>query len=345
MEKDQQPEIKNQQRKSKAYFIIGYIFLLIMAFLWSVDSSLISIFFGAGVFFIFLGFHTRVPKKVSRHHFNYRTQSAKQHSSSASPLFGKLKNIVDINPQKTAGTRTAQSNVHTSRSIVKLISISVFAMFFIFFLVGIFNEDNGEDAVIYYQRAEQNYWSQNYDSAYLNYRKAWRLNPEYAEAILGYGNVLEIRNDPDSALIMIDKALEIDPSYKEASYSKAFTYYNQKKYDQSIAVLRPVLEANPDYYDATLLMGDCYYLQKKYDEAILLYEEAYTNGGSRSRVLCHIMAYIYDTKGDYEKAITLYKEALSYDSSVVDIYKRLGELIPNVDGNVYRSKAALLQQR
>ncbi|HKZ39100.1 MAG TPA: tetratricopeptide repeat protein, partial [Chryseolinea sp.] len=233
----------------------------------------------------------------------------------------------------------------TSRSLVKLISISVFAMFFIFFLVGIFNEDNREDAIAYYQRAEQNYWSENYDSAYLNYRKAWRLNPEYAEAILGYGNVLEVRNEPDSALIMIDKALEIDPDYKEASYSKAFTYYNQKKYDESITVLRPVLEANPDYYDATLLMGDCYYLQKNYDEAILLYEEAYTNGGSRSRVLCHIMAYIYDTKGDYEKAINLYKEALSYDSSVVDIYKRLGELIPNVDGNVYRSKAALLQQR
>jgi tetratricopeptide (TPR) repeat protein len=144
---------------------------------------------------------------------------------------------------------------------------------------------------------------------------------------------------------MIDKALEINPDYKEASYSKAYTYYNQKKYDQSIAVLRPLLEANPDYYDATLLLGDCYYLQKNYDEAILLYENAYTNGGSRSRVLCHIMAYIYDTKGDYEKAINLYKEALSYDSSVVDIYKRLGELIPNADGNIYRSRGALLQQR
>ncbi|HKZ36850.1 MAG TPA: hypothetical protein VJ184_04305, partial [Chryseolinea sp.] len=113
MEQDQQPEIKNQRRKSKTYFIIGYIFLLIMALLWSVDSSLISIFFGAGVFFIFLGFHNRPPKKLSHHHFNYRTQSAKQHPRSASPLFGKLKNIVDINPLKTADTSTAQSNAHT----------------------------------------------------------------------------------------------------------------------------------------------------------------------------------------------------------------------------------------
>ena len=43
-------------------------------------------------------------------------------------------------------------------------------------------------------------------------------------------------------------------------------------------------------------------------------------------------------------AIDLYKEALSYDSTVVDIYKRLGELLPNEDGNYYRIQAVKLQQ-
>jgi hypothetical protein len=57
------------------------------------------------------------------------------------------------------------------------------------------------------------------------------------------------------------------------------------------------------------------------------------------------MAYIYDTKGEYNKAINLYQEALSYDSSVVDIYTRLGELLPGADGNPYRSKALLLQRQ
>ena len=61
-------------------------------------------------------------------------------------------------------------------------------------------------------------------------------------------------------------------------------------------------------------------------------------------MLCHIMAYIYDTKGDYAKAISFYQEALSYDSSIVDIYQRLGELIPGDDGNFYRTKAVQLKQ-
>jgi hypothetical protein len=56
------------------------------------------------------------------------------------------------------------------------------------------------------------------------------------------------------------------------------------------------------------------------------------------------MAYIYDTKGNYSNAIGLYKEELRYDSTVVDIYKRLGELLPNEDGNYYRIQAVKLQQ-
>ena len=43
-------------------------------------------------------------------------------------------------------------------------------------------------------------------------------------------------------------------------------------------------------------------------------------------------------------AIDLYKEALSYDSTVVDIYTRLGELLPNEDGNYYRTQAVKLKQ-
>lgn len=55
------------------------------------------------------------------------------------------------------------------------------------------------------------------------------------------------------------------------------------------------------------------------------------------------MAYIYDTKNNYDKAIPLYKEALTYDTTVVDIYTRLSELIPGEEGNYYRTQAVKLQ--
>ena len=94
-----------------------------------------------------------------------------------------------------------------------------------------------------------------------------------------------------------------------------------------------------------LLAGDCYYAMRQFDEALSWYEKAYENEGSRSRILCHIMAYLYDTKGNTARAIDLYKEALNYDSSVVEIHKRLGELLPGPDGEYYRTQAISLEQK
>ena len=57
------------------------------------------------------------------------------------------------------------------------------------------------------------------------------------------------------------------------------------------------------------------------------------------------MAYIYDTKGDQEKATHLYQEALGYDSTRTDVYIRLGELFPGKDGEYYRDMARQLKEQ
>ena len=69
-------------------------------------------------------------------------------------------------------------------------------MFFIFFIGSVFfsSSDNVNDSVLYFQTAEENFWNENYDSAYLNYRRAWKADERYIEAMVGYGRVLSIRN-------------------------------------------------------------------------------------------------------------------------------------------------------
>ena len=52
--------------------------------------------------------------------------------------------------------------------------------------------------------------------------------------------------------------------------------------------------------------------------------------------LCYIMGYLYQDKKEPARAISLYQEALTYDSTQVDIYQRLGELIPDNNGNYYQ---------
>jgi Tfp pilus assembly protein PilF len=342
METENQPD-SSGKNKSRTYFTLAFVFLVAMALSWSVDASLIYIFLGVACFFLFLGFYsTPRPSKPHQREERRFQSTGSQKPETEIPLTETFRNFfqrtnIKFPPRGSGGPINAPK-------LVKFFGIGFFLIFIIPIIISIFRGENGSGADDYFSAGEQFYFSQQYDSAYISYRRAMQQDPENAQAIVGYGNVLVIRNERDSAIMMFNRALEINPEYKEASYNKALALYDQKKYNEGIEVLQPVLDANPDYYNAMLLMGDCYYIQKKYDEAILWYENAYQNGGMRSSMLCHIMAYIYDTKGEPDKAINLYQEALSYDSTIVDIYRRLGELLPGEDGNFYRIKAAQLPQ-
>jgi predicted Zn-dependent protease len=355
MQQPPSPDTKNHSKKSTIYFTIGIIFLFVMALLWSLDTSLIYILLGLASFFLFLGFYSRpvVPKQQDFYNRTYSSanQSPPSNTAGSETIFDLLSEFFKrklLHRKPSAGAFSGARGAEGGKRVALVVIISIFVFIFVL-VISLLTDSDSEsyDEMIYYQTAEQNYWAGNYDSAYLNYRKAWKLNPEYAEAILGYGNVLAIQNKPDSAMIMFDRALELNPAYREANYAKSLVYYNQEKYNESIQILNDLIRNNPDYYDAMLLLGDNYYTQNKYDEAIPWYEKVYQEGQVRTRVMCHVMAYIYDTKGETGRAINLYKEVLGYDSTVVDIYKRLGELIPADEGNYYRTQSVKLgtQQR
>ena len=345
MEKDTNSSSNGGPFKSKAYFIIGYIFLMAMALAWSVDPSIVYICIGIAVFFLFLGFYSRPKPKIFQDFKSTRPHSSGP-STTLADTIAKIFQTPHPGSKHTAKPFTRPSTPEDNRRLVSFVIAGVFIMFFVFFIGSVFfsSSDSGYDSVLYFQTAEQNFWNENYDSAYLNYRKAWKADDQYVEAMVGYGRVLSIRNEQDSAMIMFDQALAINPDYKEAGYNKAWIYFGQQKFNESVAVLTPVLQENTDYYDAMLLIGDSYYELKQFDDAMIWYSKAYENESIRTRALCHVMAYIHDTKGNYSNAIGLYKEALRYDSTVVDIYKRLGELLPNEDGNYYRIQAVKLQQ-
>jgi len=345
MQKDLNSDTGDKWRKSKTYFIIGYVFLLAMALFWSVDSSIVLILFSIAFYFLFLGFYTR-PSNQKKYD-PYKTTSTR--SGDPSTTFADtLKNILQKKPAapKYSSRTSATATPEVQRRIVLLFVFGVFVVFFIFFIGSVFfNSSDGIDADVYYfDEAEQQYWSGNYDSAYINYRRAMQANDQSVEAMEGYGRVLTARDQADSALLMFDKALAINPDFARATYSKALVYFNQEKNDDAITLLTPVLERNPEYYDAMLLIGDCYFAQKKYGDALIWYANAYENGGIRSQALCYRLAYLYDEKENYPIAIDLYKETLSYDTTVIEIYKRLGELLPNEDGNYYRTQVVRLQQ-
>jgi tetratricopeptide (TPR) repeat protein len=331
--------VSRKKSRAKVYFIIAYVLLLTMALCWSLDNAIVLILFGGGAYFLFLGFYTNAQNNKSD-----VTENLRKPTSSTSFADGLKKLSSKQGIRYNDGT--ARPKVLSSiRPILPLIVLAVFGIFFIFLIGGIVGASGSDESSDIFIGGDEYYSQGVYDSAYLYYRRAWQADENDVEAMVGYGNVLAVRNQYDSAGVMYDMAFEIDPQYLDAAYAKGAMYYNLERYSECIALMDPVLRKNPTYYNGMLLIGDCYYALNQFDNAIVWYVNAYENGGMRSSALCHLMAYIYDSKGDNSKAIGLYQEALQYDSTIVDIYKRLGELLPNEDGNYYRTKAIKLGQQ
>ena len=152
------------------------------------------------------------------------------------------------------------------------------------------------------------------------------------------GNTAWNMHKLDSAVMMYEQVLLKNPANEDARMNKARIYFDQKNYRAAETELTTLLNQNASNLDAMQLLGDVYYDQEKYTEALNWYERAYSSG-QRNNWICYVMGYLYEVKNDNSRAISLYKEALQYDSTVADIYKRLGDLIPGKDGDIYRQRA------
>jgi tetratricopeptide (TPR) repeat protein len=324
METPTNPE-QRKSAKAKLYFTIAIVLLFVLALMWSVDGSFFFLISGPVVFFFYLGFR------------NLPTEQKERPSNTGSSFGDEVESFIrkkrvdfgQSNPQSPQSQKTKRLFVGC------IIVVAVFSLVFIPLVISIF----ASEEITYYDVAEQYYGSGSYDSAYVNYEKASKEDAADAKPFIGMGNAAFDMSRLDSAVSAYDRALSINPDNSEVLYKKGLALYYQKKYEQAAQTLTNLFQKDPTYFDALLKLGDVYYDQKRYDEALKYYDQAYANG-VRNNWICYVSGYLYEVKGNTRKAISLYKEALSYDSTEVDIYARLGTLLPGSDGDFFRRKAA-----
>jgi tetratricopeptide (TPR) repeat protein len=331
MQSGQTPN-ENESLLQRRWIIIFCACLLALSILWSVDKSIVYFLSAGAAFSLFKILGSSKKNQSGRSNFQYEKMYETYRPSQVWIFWQDVKEIFR---KDSSGPRTPQQ----AKVFVTLVAGFIGFIFFISILSAIFGGDDSSESNDYYERALTYYNNQQYDSAAYYYKFAIENDPENPDLFLERGNAFLNANNTDSALVMYDNALALNPSYAQAQYSKGYIYFNQKNYRQAIDETKKIMEYAPDYTDAMLIIGDSFYNQSQLDSALRWYEGAY-NLGYRSAVLCHLMAYINDTKGETNRAIFLYREAIGQDSTIVDIYKRLGELVPGDDGNWYRTKAA-----
>lgn len=327
----QEPATLEQKRKrARLYFILAVFFLFLLALAWSLGAFFVYSLLGIITFFVAQGLLIWPRQKRASAYEFMEPSSHKTASANTSS-----KGFTQTSAQ---GKYTPSPELKKRLVIASIVFVFVFSIALVIVLSIATSPDESEAPDQNWQTAVQYYNVGQYDSAYVYYDRYRLQHPDDVEALFEMGNIAWNMNRLDSAVALYDEILVKNPSHENARINKARIYFNQKNYSLAETELQTLLDNNTSNLDAMQLLGDVYYDQEKHTEALNWYERAYSSG-QRNNWICYVMGYLYEIKNDNARAIALYREALQYDSTVVDIYKRLGDLIPGKDGDVYRQRA------
>ena len=110
------------------------------------------------------------------------------------------------------------------------------------------------------------------------YKRAIKLNPNYATAHLWYGFLLEALGQQSANLAERKLAHELDPLNFTASGAVGDAYLYLGEYDQAIREYQRALELNPEFSVTREGLGDAYIAKRMYPEAIAEFAKAGTLG-------------------------------------------------------------------
>ena len=157
----------------------------------------------------------------------------------------------------------------------------------------------------------------NVQPAFIEFRKAYELNPEDKEVLNAIGIIYLLKfEDYPKAIDFFQKAVNIDPDFAEAHNNLGFAYEKSKKFNEAIESYKKALSnliyRSPEkaYYN----LAKVYYRLGKYDEAINAHKEAL------KRMMDFYPSYYglalcYNAKGRYGDASLAITKAIEMDPS------------------------------
>ena len=103
------------------------------------------------------------------------------------------------------------------------------------------------------------------DEALGQYQEALKINPTFALAYHGMGQLYKTKGYADKAIEMYNKAIELDPAMSVAYYDLGIMYDNnttkQPKYNnphQAVSLLNKSIKLNPNYAEAYYAIARAY---------------------------------------------------------------------------------------
>lgn len=175
--------------------------------------------------------------------------------------------------------------------------------------------ENMQKATAHYKLGVSYYGENNIQKAFVEFRKAFELNPEDKDVLNMTGIIYLLHYDDfPKAIDFFQKAVSVNPDFSEAHNNLGFAYEKSRKFNEAIdsykKALSNLLYMTPE--KAYNSLGRVYYRLGKYDEAI----DAYKNSLKRMPELYisyYGLALCYNEKGRYGDASLAITKAIEMD--------------------------------
>jgi len=181
------------------------------------------------------------------------------------------------------------------------------------------------------------------DEAIVQYRKALKIKPKYAEAHNNLGAAFEAQAQLDEAMAEYRKALDANPNYVVAHNNLGAVLAKRGRFDEAIDHYLRALDLKPDYAEAHLNLGNALSAQARLDEATREYRKALTirpNYAEAHNSLGTALA----ARAKLDEAMAEYQKSLKIKPNYAEAHNNLGNVLVGrgrVDDAIARYQKAL----
>jgi TolB-like protein/Flp pilus assembly protein TadD len=141
----------------------------------------------------------------------------------------------------------------------------------------------------------------DFPEAEREFKRAIKLNPNYANAHDGYGFYLKATGQSEAAIRACQRAQKLDPLSLYATVSLGWVYYFARQYEHAVEQGRKALEMDPRFDFAHWITGLAYAQQGRTEDAVASLNRAVVLTGGAITFMAYL-GYAYGRAGMHDEA-------------------------------------------
>ncbi len=163
-----------------------------------------------------------------------------------------------------------------------------------------------------------------YDAAVAEDIKALSLKPMNATANNNLGSVYITLGKYRESIPYLQKSIEGNPNFKFVYLNLARSYKQLKIYDSAAINYNKMLQFDPGYMDAQKELATAYFMMQKYDSAAIHFKAVCDLNPNDPDAVNNLGAVYLNSK-KYPQAIEQFKKAIALNANYINAYSNLGK--------------------